>query len=200
MSWQNGRRTQPLGAKKSFSTNTVRSVLKLDAENTQKFRRLCLLSADAVYRGIRSTHNDITPWWTRDQYIGRPPLPSSPEALQRVLAEKDESVRMWTEIVSLANAIRFPDPKIHDYVVTSAQYGRDVYRIYQLGFQLAALGPLATPADKAKAAPLLRDYDQIWADYRQLPQEHSSCATLYTDRAFNGRPGIGEMVEKLRKD
>ena len=190
----------PARSEEAIFNEYCAQVLKLDAENTQKFRRLCLLSADAVYRGIRSTHNDITPWWTRDQYIGRPPLPSSPEALQRVLAEKDESVRMWTEIVSLANAIRFPDPKIHEYVVTSAQYGRDVYRIYQLGFQLAALGPLTTPADKAKAAPLLRDYDQIWADYRQLPQEHSSCATLYTDRAFDEKPGIGEMVEKLRKD
>ena len=41
-----------------------RTVLKLSTVDVPKFRRLCLLSADAVYRGIRSTRNDISPMWT----------------------------------------------------------------------------------------------------------------------------------------
>ncbi len=185
----------PARSEESIFDEYCTTVLKLDTDNTKKFRQLCLLSADAVYRGIRSTHNDISPWWTRDQYMGEPPLPSPGEARQRVLAEKDEAVRLWEQIVALAKEINFPDLKTKDYVVTSAEYGADVYRIYRDGFQLAALDP---DADKATVDALLSDYDQTWKEYRQLKEEHPECATLYTDKAFEDKPGLGAMVDAIR--
>ncbi len=178
-------------------------VLKLNAADTAKFRRLCLLSADAVYRGKRSTHNDIDGMWTRDEYIAVPPLPQDEAARQRFLEEKDQSVRMWTEIVALAKEIQFPDPTVKEYVVTSSEYGLDLYRIYRAGFQLAAMEPnLANPENKAKAADLIREYDHAWSDLRKLKQDHPSCATLYTDKARRcGKDpkGIGGMVDSIRK-
>ncbi len=186
----------PARAEEDIFDEYCSGVLKLDRENSKKFRRLCLLSADAVYRGIRSTHNDITPWWTRDQYIGRPPLPAAPEARQRVLEEKDEAVRIWEEIVALAGKISFPDAATAEYVRTSAQYGLCVFRIYQFGFQLAAL---AAEPDKARARTLIQGYDQTWSEYRKLKDAHPSCGTLYTDKAFGEKPGIGAMVEEIRR-
>jgi hypothetical protein len=182
----------------------AKDVLKLSAGDVAKFRRLALLSADAVYRGKRSTDNAINPQWTRDEFIGVPPLPKSPAKLAKFLQEKDDAVRMWEEIDKLANEIRFPDPEVRDYVIVSSRYGLDLYRIYRAGFHLAALGK---DGGKAKIKRWIGEYDAAWADYRKLPEKHPSCATLYSDKGFGfdpakgafSTPGIGAMVEELRK-
>jgi len=173
-------------------------VLKLNAADAAKFRRLCFLSADAIYRGKRSTQNDIDGWWTRDEYIARPPLPKDAAKRQRILEEKDASVRMWSEIVTLAKEIQFPDHTIKEYVVTSSEYGLDLFRIYRAGFQLAAL---ESPIDKAKAADLISEYDQAWSDLRKLKEDHPSCATLYTDEARRQytKEGIGDLVKEIKR-
>ena len=69
---------EPNRTEESVFNEFCTTILKLSAPDTASFRKLCLLSADAVYRGIRSTANDISPWWTRDQFMGRPPLPKFP--------------------------------------------------------------------------------------------------------------------------
>ena len=172
------------------------NVLKLSAEDVARFRQLCLLSADAVYRGVRGTRNEISPWWTRDHFMGRPPLPEDAANLPAFLQEKEEAVQMWQKMVSLAESIHFPDPVVQEYVKTSCQYGLDVYQIYRDGFHLAALG---LQADKAQLKTWIDDYDQTWARYRKLKSEHASCATLYEDKAFMDKPGMGAMVDELRK-
>ena len=179
------------------------AVLKLSADDARKFRRLALLSADAVYRGKRSTHNDIAPQWTRDQFIDRPPLPKNPKALPAFLQEKDDAVAMWREIDALARAIRFPDAATQEYAEVSARYGLGLYRIYRAGFHLAALG---LDGDQSKIREWLADYDDAWTDYRQLRASHPTCATLYVDKGFLfepsigalEKPGIGAMVDEFR--
>lgn len=177
-------------------------VLQLSAADAATFRKLCLLSADAVYRGIRGTRNEISPWWTRDQYMGRPPLPENPADRPDFLREKDEAVAIWQQIVACGEAIHFPNATVQEYVKTSCQYGRDVYQIYRDGFRLAALG---AQGDKGQLKTLIEDYDQTWAQYKRLKQEHPSCGTLYGDKGFtqkpgsDGVPGMGAMVDELRK-
>ena len=179
-------------------------VLKLSGADVAKFRRLALLSADAVYRGKRSTDNAISPQWTRDEYIGVPPFPKEPARLEKFLREKDAAVQMWEEIDRLAREIRFPDTKVRGYVLVSARYGLDLYRIYRAGFNLAALG---ADGDKAQLKRWINEYDEAWADYRKLPEKQTSCGTLYCDKGFGfnpakgafATPGIGSMVETLRK-
>lgn len=178
-------------------------VLKLEAGDVKKFRRLALLSADAVYRGKRSTKNDIPPNWTRDQYIDRPPLPKNPAALAGFLKEKDDAVAMWREIDALAREIRFPDAATKEYAEVSSRYGLLLYRIYRAGFHLAALGP---NGDKAKIAEFIAEYDAAWKEYKQLPEKHPTCGTLYVDKGFRYEPaigalekdGIGVFVDSLR--
>lgn len=165
-------------------------ILKLGPDDAKKFRRICLLSAEAVYRGKRSTHNDINPLWSRDSSMSRPPLPEEGEARQRVLDQKDEAVGMWNEIVDLAKTIRFADADTKEYVVTSSMYGLLLYRIYRVGFQLAAVD---NTTDKTRLKSLIDEYDQDWAEYARLKADHPSSATLYTDK-----PGMGAMVNELR--
>jgi len=81
-------------------------------------------------------------------------------------------------------------------VKISCQYGLEVYQIYSDGFHLAALG---LQADKGRLKALIGDYDQTWATFTKLKQEHASCATLYEDKAFLDKPGMGAMVDELRK-
>jgi hypothetical protein len=179
-------------------------VLKLDADDAKKFRRLALLSADAVYRGKRSTKNDIQPSWTRDQYIGKPPLPKDAKSWHAFLQEKDDAVAMWKEIDQLAREIRFPDAATKEYAAVSARYGLDLYRIYCAGFHLAALPP---DAEKAKLREWIAEYDDAWSDYKALKAGHPNCATLYVDKGFSYEPsigavpvdGIGAFVDELRK-
>ncbi|HEX5790052.1 MAG TPA: hypothetical protein VFY13_02815 [Luteolibacter sp.] len=172
--------------------------LGLKGDDVAKFRRLCLLSADAVLRGKCSTLSDITPWWSRDHFISAPPLPKEAVKRQRVLAEKTEAVKMWEEIVGLAKAIQFPDAATGEYVVTSSEYGLNLYRIYQIAFELADVGG---QGDKGAIRILLARYDQAWVDYRKLAAEHSSCATLYKDLAFRNSPrgSLRAMIEEYRK-
>jgi hypothetical protein len=180
-------------------------VLQLTAADAATFRKLCLLAADAVYRGIRGTRNEISPWWTRDQYMGRPPLPENPADRPDFLREKDEAVMMWEQIIDHGDAIHFPDPAVGEYVKTSCRYGHAVYRIYRDGFRLAALGSPDSAGDKAQMKSLIEDYDKTWAEYKKLRQEHPSCATLYGDEGFTQRvgsegvPGMGAMVDECRK-
>ena len=192
----------PSRSEESVFNDFCSTVLKLSTEDATTFRKLCLLSADAVYRGIRGTRNEISPWWTRDQYMGRPPLPRDTANLSAFLQEKDEAATMWKQIMAYGDGIHFPDPAVQEYVKTSCQYGYDVYQIYRDGFHLAALG---THGDKAQIKTLIDDYDQTWAEYKKLKEEHPSCATLYGDKGFTqkagseGVPGMGAMVDEFRK-
>lgn len=186
---------QPDRPEESIFNDYCSTVLKLSAPDSAAFRKLCLLSADAVYRGIRGTRNEITPWWTRDQFMGIPPLPKDAADLPAFVQEKDEAVQMWQQMASLADSIHFPDPATQEYVKTSCQYGIDVYQIYSDGFHLAALG---LGGGKAQIKTLVDDYDQTWVRYRQLKLDHPSCATLYTDKAFMDQPGLGAMVDEFR--
>lgn len=189
----------PERTEEALFTDFCREKLRLDDAGAAKFRKLALLSADAVLRGKRSTQlakeKTIGPWWTRDDFIAAPPLPSDPAARPQFLAEKEDAVEKWNEIVKLGDQIHFSDPATAEYVAVSTRYGLDLYRIYRAGFQLAALGHAAP---REKLDPMIAEYDRAWADFRQLQQEHPSCATLYKDVAFRGEPGIGAFVDSLR--
>ncbi len=187
---------EPNRSEEDIFAEFCRNVLKLDDENTHRFRRLALLSAEAVYRGKRSTANDIDPIWSRDLFIGVPPLPVTPEARERVVTQKDEAVADWEEIVRLADALRIPDAATAEYVQTSARYGLFVYRIYQAGFHLAAIAP---DGDRAAQDRWIASYDQAWKDLKQLQGAHPSCATLYEDVGWRRRPGIGAFVNERRR-
>lgn len=173
----------------------TREVLKLDSSSALRFRRLCLMSADAVYRGKRSTQNDIHPVWSRDHFISPPPLPKDPAAIDRVVTQKDEAVELWQQMVSLADTTKVPDPTTDEYLKTSTRYGLYLYRIYQAGFHLAAIGERGP---RHEIDRWLAVYDRGWSDLRALKAKSPTCATLYTDLGFQKKPAIGKWIEGFR--
>ncbi len=173
--------------------------LGLDEPNAKKFRRLALLSADAVLRGKTGTRREISPWWSRDDGINKPDLPSDAKALQRVLDQQDEAVALWREIAALAREIKFPDVNTADYVTVSSDYGLHLYRIYQAFVHLCALGEKGSP-DELRT--WFAAYDSAWADYRKLPARSPQCATLYREAGASVGgvgPGLEKVIEKIRK-
>lgn len=189
----------PKQSEESIFNRYATERLGLKGADVASFRRLCLLSADAVVRGKTTTHSDLSPWWSRDDGINRPVLPKEPEKRKRVLEQKAEAVRLWEQIVALAGSIQFADPKTKDYVMVSCRYGLDLYRIYQATFELEALG---VNGDKAQLRKWLALYDAAWADYRKLPATSPQCATLYHEKSAPKGPmgiGIDRVIAPLRK-
>jgi len=152
--------------------------LNLSGVDIQKFRKLCLLSADAVIRGRNSTYSDMNVWWTRDQGIGWPNPILYPDTLkqQRNLNQKDESVQLWQEIVQLAEDIQWPNDEIKGHVVGSSQYGLHLYEIYR---SLLYLADAEARKDTAAMKQWINEYDDAWDRYTQLASKYPQLATLY---------------------
>jgi hypothetical protein len=166
--------------------------LGLKGSDVGKFRKLCLLSADAVLRGKTGTRRELSPWWSRDDGINRPTLPADPAVRTSIAAQQREAVEMWQEIVTLADEIHFADPDTADFVKVSSSYGLDLYRIYQAYINLSLAG---LKADPKELGDLLKKYDAAWNDYRELSKAHSNCASLY--EAHGARFGNGDGLEKV---
>jgi len=166
----------------------AREVLKLSPEDGLLFRKLCLLSAQAVVRGKRTTHNDIRPWWSRDQYIREPDLPKDPGLRERVLREKSEALDIWDEICTLSQEIRFADEVTTSFVRVTCDYGRFLYAIYRLNF---VMKDCEENFDPLAAEQLLREYEVIWQGWREYAEKHADSPTLYKEEGFRYTPGQG---------
>ncbi|AWI08143.1 hypothetical protein [Ereboglobus luteus] len=189
----------PRQYEESIFARHATETLGLDADDAARFRRLCLLSADAVVRGRISPRGDVDPWWSRDEYFGKPGLGTFDEAaVARTLAEKDESVAMWQEIAALARQIKLPGEDDRRHLVASSEYGLRLHRIIRALFQLSAADTRNAPPGELRR--FLSDYDRAWDSYKALPREHPSCATLYQKRGspWGPPPGIETWIPELR--
>jgi len=175
--------------------------LKLSPADAKKFRRLALLSQDAVLKGRRSTKyfREIEAMWTRDEYIGMLYKLPKGDTLKTILAEKDTAVVMWKEIVSLSKQIKFADKKTQSFVQVSSLYGLHLYEIYRAVFNLSAIR--LGYADASKKADWIQQYDNAWAAYQKLKADHPDCPTLYSkDKVLRMRTQISadKEIDKMR--
>ena len=180
----------------------ARQRLGLADEDVNRFRRLCLLSADAVVRGRNSTHGDMNPWWTRDAGIGWPRYDEDGDR-ERNLRQKDESLKQWAEIVELADAIDWQDAETAEFARSSARYGLHLYRIYRtLVYLEAAEGDEAAGEsdDRASLLHWIREYERAWAAYEALKDRYpDSISTLYQqDYTRHIRQPAHAAVQDLR--
>jgi hypothetical protein len=163
--------------------------MNLTPVDADRFHELCLLSEKAIIRGKNTLLGKLNPWWSRDEYIGIPDLPSV--EVDRFLEEKAEAVAMWKEIVRLGSEIRFPDVETGHFIQVSSQYGLCIYQIYEVVFNLKA---------GKYSSELIDQYDQAWENLEKLKLD-PACPTLY-DRALVRRlPDLtpaNELVEKYR--
>ncbi|MCG1037109.1 hypothetical protein [Polaribacter sargassicola] len=172
--------------------------LGLKGNDIAKFRRLCLLSAEAVVRGRNSTYRDMNPWWTRDQGIAWPMVVKGKTEQLRNLAQKDESIAKWKTIVKIAKSIDWPNEETKNHAIGSSEYGLRLYQIYRALVYMKYADDNGNTADVKK---WIKVYDKAWADYNKLAKEYSTIATLYTeDYKRHIANNAGLKVNKLRKE
>ena len=171
--------------------------LHLKGKDVDAFRKLCLLSTEAVVRGRNSTFGDMNPWWTRDQGIGWPRYTKTVDYV-RNLKQKDESIAKWKEIVSLAKSINWADEETKTYAIGSSYYGLHLYEIYRA---IINIDYAKMKNDKAGMKKWIKEYDAAWAAYSALPSQYPNLATLYS-KIYNLhiRNNADETIQALRKE
>ena len=170
----------------------------------RKFRELNLLSTKAVLRGQLTCLNArINVWWARDNFLAAPDLGDfiRKGLVAKALAEKAEAVRMWKRIEELAPEIAFAGRALRNFVITSATYGRIKYSIIEQAWTILFYGRIGDASgqyDKGKLRAAIEAYDRLWAQWRFLKETNEWCPTLYKDKAFQDKPGIGAAVDRYR--
>ncbi|MRT93789.1 hypothetical protein EMN46_12640 [Ancylomarina sp. 16SWW S1-10-2] len=169
----------PKQSEESVFNRYAREKLKLKSDDVVAFRKLCLLSAEAVVRGRNTIYCDMNPWWTRDQGIGWPAPAKDAVAQTRNLQQKDESVAKWEQIVKLAESIHWGSEETRNHVIGSAEYGFRLYKIYRI---LVYMSDAEAKGNAEDVQKWIQAYDQAWIDYNKLSEEFSFVATLYTQK------------------
>jgi len=164
-------------SEESIFNKYAKERLKLKENDIASFRKLCLLSSEAVVRGRNTTYSDMNPWWTRDQGIGWPVPAEGALAQKRNLEQKDESIVKWEEIVKLAKSIGWNTEETRNYAIASSEYGLLLYKIYQA---LIYISDAEVKGDKEGIQKWIKAYDSSWAAYNKLPEKNNSVSTLYT--------------------
>ena len=169
--------------------------LSLSKEDAAKFRKLALLSEEAVVRGRNSLEHDMMPFWTRDEGIGWPRIIGDRE---RNCKEKDEAVAMWQEIVELAKSIKWKDQHTANFAISSSLYGLYLYEIYRA---LVYMEDCEYRKDKAGVKKWIAEYDKAWEKYNALSEKYPDVlATLYKkDYKVHLRNPADQKVNSLRR-
>lgn len=171
----------PTESEESIFNRYARKVLKLSKEDAVKFRKIALLSEKATLRGMRSAAypNDVFPMWVRDEYITFPALPKDAQKAAIIVAEKEEAVKMWEEIVTLSKQIKFKDKSTERVVVATCEYGRQMYRIFNALFQLSSIDAKYTSAESTPY--YIGQYDDAWSKLTALQKDYpAECPSLFS--------------------
>ncbi len=183
-----------------------------------KLREISLLSTKAVLRGKYTRYGGYSVLWTRDQFIhGSGGLKGyfnyviQEGLVEKVLAEKKESVDMWKHMVELSRQIETKDEALNEFLLTSTEYGRIKYEIYENGWIVMLLGHIGDETgeyNKDRIREAITRYDELWEEWKQLEKNSPSCATIYEPNGFairghldiygNPETGIGASVDKYR--
>jgi hypothetical protein len=172
-----------------------RDKLKLDTVQTAKFRELCLLATNATFHGQESDYVDGSSWWCRDEYLTAIDLSGvvARRQVDQVLAEKAKAVADWKRVEQMAREIMLNNPADQEFMEVSCTYGRIKMAITEQIWTLQILAEQAkisgTP-DKPAMAKAIKAYDDLWAEWRKLKEDHACCPTLYCDdkAVFCGPP------------
>lgn len=198
----------------------VREQFGLSENDTNRFRTLCLRSAEAVLKGRhceafdRILHESILPTalWMRDDRLGgseqlAPVLDflGMHGLLEEALAEKDQAVELWQQISKLAAEISWPDEATGTQVRASADYGLRLFDWIRHGWHVMARGWLVEHGDTA-ANSLLLESISACDDAREQYQELAAnpvCASLFQGRYFSlpgepDVPGLDATVDSYR--
>lgn len=175
--------------------------LGLAGGDIDRFRELCLLSARGLLKGRQCAAFDCllnesvlpTACWMRDDRLGGSEqlglvlqTLADQGKMDEALSEKAEAVRIWEQIVDLAETIGWPAGAKGEFVKLSSVYGLRLFRVVHHGWEVLIEGFRGT--DPAALAGKIRSYDEAWTSYRELAKS-PQCPSLYLGEYFS-LPGM----------
>ncbi len=211
----------PSRSEEEIFDQSCRDKLNLNEADRKRFRELCLLSAEAVLRGVYCEASDIQYrelripgcGWMRDDRLGgakrlRPIFKYLHEnnLLWQALEEKALSVKLWDKISELFEQITFADDDLRSQIGTSIAYGRSLFNVIANAWRLLSaeyVNERNGERDIEELEEGLKIYDQAWADYLSIAKMPAS-ASLYKGEYLSmpGEPripGLQDSIEYYRK-
>ncbi len=206
----------PCKSEEHFFLQYCRNILHLSDDDAWKFRKLCLLSEQAVRKGIYCEAFDMdhratrlpTDLWTRDDLLGGSDqlqyvfdYLNRNNLFEKAMLEKNEAVKLWQDICEYARDIQFKDTQTQNSVITSAVYGLRHFQLVAAGWNVLYLD-LTNQRNRLKDA--LQSYRRAWDNYRKVAQLPHA-ATLYRDKYWDiaGKPlppGLGDSIRQISEN
>jgi hypothetical protein len=188
--------------------------LGLAADDSERFRQLCLLSARAILKGRcceafdRALGESVLPTaaWMRDDRLGGErqlakvfDYLAAHDWFAEALSEKEEAVQLWTQLTDLARNIQWSAGERGEFARVSAEYGLRLFTLVYHGWRVLVAKRLD---DRLEMQAAIGDYDAAWKEYRTLGAD-PLCSSLYEGRYFGlpnapAEPGLDEAVEQCR--
>ena len=181
--------------------NEFAGKIGLKGNDIKLFRQICLLSVDGVFKGRLSEYGDVNLFWTRDEYIhGLDKLASFFDQVldegieEKILEEKEESVKIWEKIEELSEQINSKDEDLNNFLMVSSKYGRIKYEIMATGWEIMLLGYKGDKTgeyDKKTINEAIQRYDGLWEEWKILKDSNPACPTIYKPEGFSmGSDGV----------
>jgi hypothetical protein len=175
-------------------------------EDRDRLRRIALDSLEAVRAGKCCTAWDTRPgsegdnfptnMWMRDDVLGgwthlEPVFEylRATDQNEAALNEKDEAVRLWADLETLALSLSADAPAGHrEVVISSCAYGHRLFAFVASAWRTLYLDYARRQGDdiaKSDIQQSLQQTQSAWAHYQQMPKDHPSASTLYEDHAWH---------------
>lgn len=166
---------------KYFVKKYAAEVLGMNETDSENLYKLCLLSSRGILLG-RSYHKGcfIDCWWFRDQNMNykrfltdvKNAVADGSDAA--IMQEKAESVRIWEEIVRIAESFS-DDLAAKEYIVTTAKYGYYLFSIIEKMY-LISIFKLKKDSVYKKYE---EEYESLWTMWQNLHDASDCCPSLY---------------------
>jgi hypothetical protein len=184
----------------------------ITGENTQLIREICLKSVEGIIRGQYSVKDEFNQFWARDHFICGPGdkatgtmIKSAVKsgAYSRMLEEKNEAEKIWTEIEDLSNKLNLKDKELEKFIQISCTYGLIKYKILSRAFAIMIWAEISVQNNAQILKQLIQEYRTYWVEWVKLYKNNIEvCSTLYKEKGFldNKRNGIGHFLKNLEKN
>ncbi|WP_185153821.1 hypothetical protein [Dysgonomonas sp. 520] len=191
----------------------------ISEESLPYFRKLCLLTPDAIIRGRGSLIHDVEVTWTRDHYLGG--IERNQKVFDEIvdknivsesLYEMKTATAIWKDIVNLSRKVECSDKMTEEYIRISSQYGYLLHAIMEQGWAVILKGYYGDKTgeyDLISMKIAIEEYDRLWSEYKSLKDNYPQCASLYFDQYLEWDAndkhkiilidGMGASVDKYRK-
>lgn len=195
--------------------NFVMDRMGLSNEDSIKFRKMCLLSSDAIVKSRYISEYDKTlneknmPCcnWMRDDCIGglyqlEPAFEFlyANNLFEDVLAEKYNGLENWNEINRLSKEIDWSNCSHGEFIKFSAEYAYRLFKALYLAWSAMIKyykGKKKNIFEKDELIILVNQFEDAWQEYLCL-NIHNDYATLYGLKYLENEPGLIDTIEIIK--